>query len=436
MMDYQEAIRSREDDPRLLEELYRAAEVDGSESGFAAAIETLHHEAPQDALLAAWHYRLQSTYGPQIVERAVDWMVVLPIALLAGTVCAVLALPSLDFPDGLPYVLLVWSLVGSIAIAAYLAIAGRDGRAVLSAMAIALSGGIYVTLVSRLAIDGRWTPDYRTLMTIHVPVVAVAAIAVKVLSSRRDLTDRFAFLLKAIEVCVVGGVFVVVGGIFGAITLGLFEAIGVAFPDLLARSAIAAGGGAITVLSVAVVYDPRLRPATQRTQEGLGRIVRTMFRLLLPPALVVLTIYLVLIPFNFMVPFESREVLIVYNVMLFAVVGLLLGATPLRRDDLRERQRCWLRAGTIVVAILAVVVSIYALSATAYRTAEGGLTVNRLTVIGWNVINIVLLVVLAARALRRPRDWVAGVQSAFLQGAIVYVAWTAFLILAIPWLFR
>jgi hypothetical protein len=272
-------------------------------------------------------------------------------------------------------------------------------------------------------------------MMIHLPLLAVAAVAIKVLGSRRDLTDRFAFLLKAIEVCVVGGVYVVVGGIFAAITFGLFQAIGVELEVEIARLLIAAGGGAITVLAVATVYDPRFGPAAQRLEQGLGRIVPTMFRLLLPLALCVLVVYLFVIPFNFMVPFHSREVLIVYNAMLFGIVGLLLGATPLRTEGLHKTHHRLLRAGYVTVAALAVVVSVYALSATVFRTAQGGITINRLTVIGWNLINIGLLVLLIVRAVCRREAWVPAVQSAFALGAAVYVAWTLFLVLATPWMF-
>jgi len=87
------------------------------------------------------------------------------------------------------------------------------------------------------------------------------------------------------------------------------------------------------------------------------------------------------------------------------------------------------------VAALATIVSIYALSATVYRTALGGITINRLTVIGWNLINIGLLVLLSVRALAQRETWVSAVQSTFTQGALAYVAWTLFLIIATPWLF-
>jgi hypothetical protein len=430
-MHYHAAIRSGDGDPRQLEELYRRAQADGAEAEFGAAIDACWREAPDNALYAAWHYRLQPLEEPRAPDRPINWKVAIPIALVTAVLCAILSLPPLDFADGMPNVFLTWSVVGGAAVIAYLAIAGDNHHALVPPLLGLLVAGAYVALLTL----GAQRAGYRTLMMIHLPLLAMTAVAVKVLAGRRDLAERFAFILKAIEVCVVGGVYVVVGGVFAVITFGLFQAIGIQPPEFLQRLLVAAGGGAITVLAVATVYDPRLGPAVQRLQQGLGRIVPTMFRLLLPLALGVLVIYLFVIPFNFMVPFGSREVLIVYNVMLFGVVGLLLGTTPLRAEDLAARHHRLLRTGYVAVAALAVVISIYALSATVYRTALGGITLNRLTVIGWNLINIGLLVLLIVRAVRRPAEWVPAVQSAFTLGAVVYVAWTLVLVVATPWIF-
>jgi len=41
----------------------------------------------------------------------------------------------------------------------------------------------------------------------------------------------------------------------------------------------------------------------------------------------------------------------------------------------------WLHSGILTVAILAFLVSIYAMSAAVYRTVGGGITINRLTIV-------------------------------------------------------
>ena len=160
-------------------------------------------------------------------------------------------------------------------------------------------------------------------------------------------------------------------------------------------------------------------------------------RLLLPLTLGVLVIYLFVIPFNFLEPFKNRDVLIVYNAMLFAIMGLLVGATPLSLEEVSPRLQRALRSGIQAVAILAVLVSLYALSALLYRTVEGGITINRLTMIGWNVINIALLVLLILRQLGKgEQPWNERIQGLFSLGAYAYVGWSLFVVLVMPFIFR
>jgi hypothetical protein len=135
-------------------------------------------------------------------------------------------------------------------------------------------------------------------------------------------------------------------------------------------------------------------------------------------------------------PYENRDVLIVYNLMLFGIIGLLLGATPIRGDDLSPTLQKWLRIGIIVVAILAVLISIYALSATVFRTVEGGLTLNRLTIIGWNIINITILLWLIYKQFKDGREkWIESMQSVFSLAANAYMVWGLFLLVAVPLIF-
>ena len=161
-----------------------------------------------------------------------------------------------------------------------------------------------------------------------------------------------------------------------------------------------------------------------------------MMRLLLPLTLVVLAIYVCVMPFYFLAPFENRDVLIVYNLMLFGILGMLLGVTPINGKNLSTRVQYWLRVGVISVAFLAVVISIYALSATIYRTVQGGLTLNRLTIIGWNSINIGILIWLIFRQFKDGQErWIESLKLTFSQATNAYLVWGLFLLLAAPLLF-
>jgi hypothetical protein len=435
MMKYLEEIRVAHQDPEELESLYQAALRDGEGDQFAAAILACNRESPDNILFAAWYYRLQQfDHRDELIERrSVNWRLAVPLGALTGLVFWIASNPSFDLPRYTPYLALVWALVVACSVIAFLTItAGKEWRSALSIIAGLVGVGIYVTLVLVL----RERPYYQDLMLLHLPVLAWAGAGLSVLGWRSDYRDRFAFLIKSLEVFVTGGLFLMAGAAFGGITIGMFAALGITPSEEVMRFLAAGGSGLIPVLAVAAAYDPSVCPLEQRFREGLSKLIFTLMQLLLPLTLLVLVVYLFVIPFNFMEPFRNREVLIVYNVMLFAIMGLLVGVTPVRAGGLSPRHQRGLRAGVLAVAILAVIVSLYAMSATVYRTVQGGITVNRLTVIGWNTINIGILVLLVTRLFKDgPTEWVRSAQWTFSRGATVYLIWTSFLVVAIPWLF-
>jgi len=90
----------------------------------------------------------------------------------------------------------------------------------------------------------------------------------------------------------------------------------------------------------------------------------------------------------------------------------------------------------VAVAALALLVSLYALAAILYRTSLDRLTPNRLAFIGWNVVNIgmlVLLLLFQARA--KEGRWTDGLYRAYSAGMVAYAVWTVVMVVAIPWLF-
>jgi hypothetical protein len=216
--------------------------------------------------------------------------------------------------------------------------------------------------------------------------------------------------------------------------MGLFAAIKV-YPDqTVTRLAMSVVAGVVPLLACAAVYDPRLTPAEQRLDTGLGGLVGLAGRIALPVTLLVGLVYIVFIPGSFLVPFEQRDVLIIYNAMLFAVMALLVVATPV--GDAAEAGHRWLRWGLMLLAAMAVIVSLYALAAAGYRTYLGGLTLNRLMILGWNVINIGLLCVYLWRQRQSGlKGWLASAHGVFGLGFEAYAAWALFLVLVTRFLF-
>jgi hypothetical protein len=435
-MTYLESIQNSRSQPAELEALYQSALSERRGEQFAADLLACYAADPHNLLLAAWYYRLQVKAPEPAFKRL--WGLAIPLAVLAGLALWAIFDENNLFARQVPYLMVFWAPLAVLFILAFLAIGGQKAhRRALGAGAILVAASAYVYFMIP-GMQGVAQEHTTILMIIHLPLLAWIATGFVLLGNRSQHGDRFAFLIKSFEVFVTAGVYLIAGVAFTAITVGMFEALGVQIPAAVMRLMVAGGLGLVSVIAVASIYDPRFSPLGQDFQQGLSRFIATMMRLLLPLTLLVLAVYLVAIPFNFMAPFQERDVLIVYNAMLFAVIGMLIGATPVRLQELSPQLGTLLRRGILVAAIMALLVSLYALAAILYRTFDGGITINRLTVIGWNSINIGILALAVIRLLRIPvdQDWAAALQRIFGSFMIAYIVWDVFIIFAIPLLFR
>jgi hypothetical protein len=444
-MSYLDTVNELAQDAERLEQVYHAAQEAGETDAFREAIDDSHTKAPDNLLYAAWFHRLKAT-AAQAKAYAVAWGWVIPLAVINGLLFWLLSddrfmitMQGFVGKDRAlaPAIVLLAAPLSAVFALVYLTAVGRKPWRLSALIGILLlAAGAYALLTYPRIGTVPFQEQYLTLMAMHLPLLAWAGVGMFLIARHRDPANRFCFLVKSLEVFILGGLLVIAGGLFTAITVGLFNALNVDFPELVQRLFIAGGLGLIPLIAMAVIYNPTVPPAEQAFDEGLSKLVALLMRILLPLTLLVLLVYLAFIPFNFRAPFDNRDVLIIYNGMLFAVVVLLVGATPVSQANLTPRLARWLRLGIIAVAALALIVSLYALAAILYRTALDRLTPNRLTFIGWNVVNIGLLfLVLLFQARAKEGRWLHGLYRAYRSGTVAYVVWTLAMILAIPWLF-
>lgn len=447
-MTYTERIEAVQSDPQQLETLYQAAREVGESAAFADAIRAHFAAAPENLLFAAWHYRLARPAPEEAPEeaaapdRAVErhWRTAIPLSLLCGLLFWFLSdVDRLQLLDYIPALVVIWAPISACCVLAYLALAGRRfTRELIPIAGLLLLVAAYPLWTAPLMGNPDLARHYADLMALHLPLMAWAGVGLYILWGMADAENRFAFLIKSLEVLITGGLFAMAGGVFVGITVGMFEALNINLPESVMRILVAGGGGLIPVLAVATVYNPEAGPVAQSFRAGLSVLIITLMRLLLPLTLLVGVIYVAFIPFNFTQPFHNRDVLMVYNAMLFAVMALLVGVTPVRAgaSGLSARQSSLVRTGILAVAGLALLVSLYALAAILYRTAQGGFTPNRLTVIGWNLVNMGVLVHLLVLQWRAaPAHWISRLHTSFGLGMNAYAVWGLLLVLLLPWLF-
>jgi len=435
-MKYILEIQAASTDPEKMENIYSVALQANEEAEFRSDLQLEFENSPDSLLLSAWNSRFAHQPMAQ-PRRVIKWGIAVALGIITGLILWAISDQNWMFHDQYPYFILFWAPITTLLVLVFLNLVPKRNylhAAIAAAGLIILC--IYILLITPAhpIQSGR---DYLTLMVFQLPLLCWIGLGIAVLRFRSSAGSRFTFLTKSIEVMITAGVYLIFGVIFGLITTMMFSALNITLPDLITRLIAFGGFGLIPILAVATMYDPTVPPEAQDFSQGLSRFVFTIMRLLLPLTIIVLVIYIFVIPFNFMAPFNNRDLLIVYNVMQFAIIGLLIGVTPLKVDDLSPKFQLWLRRGIITVAILALLISLYALSAVTYRTALNQLTLNRTTIIGWNIINIVIFGALVVSQLRKGVDgWYERLQNVFSKAATVYLAWSLLLVIFLPILFR
>ena len=438
MNEIEEARR----DAEALERLYRQALRTRGETAFREAIVRCLEEHPDDILLSAWAYRLgiqPMGEKDRLARRGQlrQWSIAIAASLLLGTFYVLLAgdKPAIPFPgQANPAFWLGWSPFLALGVLIYLVAGDGDGKRVqwyVTSMVCIILIALFTAWISW----GR-TGAIAGLAAIHLPFTIWAVVGASVVLGRPEMAREFsAYILKSVESVLTGGIYLVAGMVSAALTVGMFAALGITFSEGALQSLAAWGIGVIPILAVASVYSPSSSPMEQDWATGLARILRILTRLMLPPAFGILAVYLFgFIPLYFWRPFMEREILIVYNITIMAIIALLISVVPGPDERVSSRQDSFLRYGVLATGVLTFLLNAYALAAIASRTFGYGLTPNRHAVLGWNMVTLIMLLVVMIRLWRAgARKWADVLRQSIGRLMLLAIAWALWVLFGLPY---
>ena len=264
------------------------------------------------------------------------------------------------------------------------------------------------------------------LTAIHLPIVLWVAVGYAYAGDRwRSADARMAFVRFSGELFIYYVLIALGGGIFTAITVIMFSAVGLEVETLATEWVLPCGAmGAVIVCAWLV----------EKRQGFVGGIAPVLARVFTPLFTVMLLVLLGAMAFTGRLADMDREALIGLDLLLVLVLGLLL-YTVSARDPRAPAGILDVLPLLLVVAALAV--DLLALSAIAGRTSEFGFTANKTAALGENLVLLVNLALSAwfyVRFFRGPGSFasVERWQTGYLP---VYGAWAGFVVVFFPPLF-
>ncbi|MFW7415538.1 permease prefix domain 1-containing protein [Demequina sp. SO4-18] len=383
--------------------------------------DAIAHEFAQENSKRLWK---QLVLGSDSPSRAADarasGFAAVAFALLAA---AAVRLPQVFGLEAAFYARNV-TLLAFVPLAAYLLWRRRASRGIVVTSAAAL---VAVAAIANIYPLGE-TSDALIVTALHVPILTWLLVLVAYSGDRwRTVDGRMDAVRFTGEWIIYLTLLALGGGVLTGVVVAVSEAAGVDSDAFVTTWLIPCGAAGAVVIAAWLVE------AKQSVVENMAPVLAKVFTPLF--ALTFALLLAVVVATGDLTGLD-RDVLLISDVILVIAVGLVLYNLSARAiDATHERRAGWFDRAQLAVVAGALALDIVALVNIVGRIDDGGWTINRVVVLG---LNVILLVNLAVTA------WLLGRLMASHPGAAhaierwqtalipVYGAWAVVAILALP----
>jgi hypothetical protein len=236
---------------------------------------------------------------------------------------------------------------------------------------------------------------------------------------------RVEFLKFNGNLAIMAGLLLIAAFVFTAMTFGLFNLIGLSIEIFYTKFALVWGLPAIPIIATYLVKNnPSL----------VNRISPLIAKIFTPLVLITLISFLFAMVINQKNPYNDREFLIIFNVMLIAVLAIILFSTTESSQSPSHRIN---RILLFALSLVSIVVNAIALSAIVFRLTEYGITPNRMAVLISNLLIFTNLIMVSTRLFKaiKNENAMEEVNLSIAKFLPLYSLWTTIVVFAFPVLF-
>jgi hypothetical protein len=409
-------ILSNLDNPKYLEKLFRS-----DKATFERSFNALYPDLTHNAIAVFWNERLNFVHegqGPGS-RSGKELVFVVIAAFIAGMIVKIPALFAVDenmfYPRNIGFIVFP-------ALTAYFLWKNKLSTVkILTLVALTAVGLIFINALPH---DDR--SDTLILSCIHLPLFLWAILGYAFVGEHRNSDQkRLGYLRYNGDLLVLTTLIVISGVIMTAITINLFRLIGLDITKFYFENIALFGLPAAPILGTYLI---------QNNPQLVGKISPVIARIFSPLVLVMLVVYLCAIFYSGKDPYNDRDFLLIFNGLLIGVLAIIVFSVAETSKKTRRGAEIWV---LFLLSFVTVIVNGIALSAIVFRIFEGGITPNRLAVLGSNVlmlINLVLVTTQLFQAISNKTD-VTGVVKSIAFYLPVYCIWAIIVTFLFPLIF-
>ncbi len=241
----------------------------------------------------------------------------------------------------------------------------------------------------------------------------------------KSYEKRLDYLRYNGDLAVMTAIILISGALLAAATLGLFELIEIKAENFYTRYIAIWGFAAAPIAGTYLV----------RTNPNLvNKVSPIIAKIFTPLVLVTLLVYLIAIVYTGKDPYNDREFLLIFNLLLAGVMAMILFSVT------GSSTSSCSGAGTymlISLSFVTIIVNGIALSAIIFRISAWGITPNRLAVLGSNILILTNLLIVMYQLIRslKGNTGKEKVENSIASFLPLYIGWAALVAFVFPLLF-
>lgn len=236
-------------------------------------------------------------------------------------------------------------------------------------------------------------------------------------------TARMQFIRRNGDMFILTGVLLCAGMVLIMLTVAMFKVIQVKLDYILENYVVIYG---LVAAPFAANYMIESSPKI------INRVAPFISKLFTPLMLVVMTGFLVSLVFYAKDPFNNREELIVFNVLLAAIIAVIVFSFSAGSGSSKTYNRI-----LVLLSVEGLIVNSIALAGIIYRLVTFGVSPNRIAVIGANLLLFINLIIIALNLLKYLRSKTASdkVENSMTLMLPYYAVWAIIIAVIIPFVF-
>ena len=401
--------------PQQLEKLYRENKAE-----FKKQFNEIYPDNNDNIVLQVWNERLNIESEKVTLGSKKEIVGVIVLIIFGGLIANIPNLTSINeelfFSKNIP--LIIFPILSAY----FIWIQKIEFNKLLFPIIAIVISAIYVNLIPNYN-----KSDSAMLVGIHLPMFLWSILGYAYIGAKlNDHPRKIEFLKFNGDLIIMCGIILLSCMVFTLITFGLFELINIKIEESYFRYFAIWWIAAIPMIASFLL---------QNNPQLINKVSPIIAKIFTPLVFINLLIYLTAVIYTGKYPYNDRNLLLVFNVLLIGVMALILFSVAEVGKNNKGLFTLYILFG---LSILTIIINSIALSAISFRILQYGMTPNRIAVLGGNILIFIHLLMVSFKLYKSVRNKakIEEVETSIAQFLPIYSIWTAIIVFILPFIFH